>query len=297
MTYTELLQKEEWTDKCNTILQRDKYTCHDCGCKGYHNDTFMTFNSLEEVNKYFGKDFFEGESLAELKQRFTTQLFIEHLNDIKTYIRRTVETKNIYDLGIFGHLTQPWHKYLGSAPTGFRLVTEHNFDIINLNMKCISKSVKRTNYSVVCRAYLLEFSEKIANKVYVSIEHKTLMMIDGVPIFDDILCISYDNKMIYLDHHFKQGLNIHHNFYVHGLKPWEYKDEVLVTLCESCHQKRHEKPTPCYRSLNFGEPIEYYNTCYRCSGSGYLPQYNHVQNGVCFKCGGEGVLVRKTSEL
>ena len=164
-------------------------------------------------------------------------------------------------------------------------------------MKCISKSVKRTNYSVVCRAYLLEFSEKIANKVYVSIEHKTLMMIDGVPIFDDIVCISYDNKMTYLDHDLKQGLNIHHNFYVHGLMPWEYKDEVLVTLCESCHQKRHEKPTPCYRSINFGEPIEYYNTCDRCSGSGYLPQYNHVQNGVCFKCGGEGVLVRKTSEL
>ncbi len=28
--------------------------------------------------------------------------------------------------------------------------------------------------------------------------------------------------------------------------------------------------------------------CPRCSGRGYLPQYKHVQGGVCFRCGGDG---------
>lgn len=30
--------------------------------------------------------------------------------------------------------------------------------------------------------------------------------------------------------------------------------------------------------------------CGRCGGSGYLPQYQHVQNGVCFACGGTSSL-------
>ena len=27
--------------------------------------------------------------------------------------------------------------------------------------------------------------------------------------------------------------------------------------------------------------------CSRCSGSGRLPQYNHIEGGICFKCRGE----------
>lgn len=27
--------------------------------------------------------------------------------------------------------------------------------------------------------------------------------------------------------------------------------------------------------------------CPRCGSSGKLPQYNHVQNGICFKCWGK----------
>lgn len=28
--------------------------------------------------------------------------------------------------------------------------------------------------------------------------------------------------------------------------------------------------------------------CKRCNGKGYLSAYRHVQNGVCFGCGGKG---------
>ncbi len=34
-------------------------------------------------------------------------------------------------------------------------------------------------------------------------------------------------------------LNIHHNYYLLGKRPWEYNDDVLITLCSQCHQKRH----------------------------------------------------------
>ena len=28
--------------------------------------------------------------------------------------------------------------------------------------------------------------------------------------------------------------------------------------------------------------------CPRCGGTGYMPQYNHVEGGVCFRCRGTG---------
>ena len=28
------------------------------------------------------------------------------------------------------------------------------------------------------------------------------------------------------------------------------------------------------------------STCPRCNGQGRLPQFNHVQNGICFRCRG-----------
>lgn len=34
------------------------------------------------------------------------------------------------------------------------------------------------------------------------------------------------------------------------------------------------------------------STCPRCNGTGRLPQYNHIQNGVCFKCGGTQVITK-----
>lgn len=39
-------------------------------------------------------------------------------------------------------------------------------------------------------------------------------------------------------------LNVHHIRYRTGLLPWEYNDYELVTLCEECHCKTHEKKKP-----------------------------------------------------
>jgi len=35
-------------------------------------------------------------------------------------------------------------------------------------------------------------------------------------------------------------LNVHHKYYRFGAEPWEYPDEALVTLCETCHQEETE---------------------------------------------------------
>lgn len=38
----------------------------------------------------------------------------------------------------------------------------------------------------------------------------------------------------------KSILNVHHAYYIKGAKPWEYENDMLTTLCEDCHQERHE---------------------------------------------------------
>ena len=34
----------------------------------------------------------------------------------------------------------------------------------------------------------------------------------------------------------KNTLNVHHKYYIANRKPWEYPDELLITLCENCHK-------------------------------------------------------------
>ena len=35
------------------------------------------------------------------------------------------------------------------------------------------------------------------------------------------------------------NLQVHHKKYIKGLKAWEYPDHLLITLCSSCHTKKH----------------------------------------------------------
>lgn len=82
-----------------------------------------------------------------------------------------------------------------------------------------------------------------------------------------------------------KNLHIHHKYYQKGKLPWEYPDEALVTLCWSCHESLHSKETVSYydESMNL---ISSLTPCDRCFGAGEFPEYHHVQNGICFKCGG-----------
>ena len=89
-------------------------------------------------------------------------------------------------------------------------------------------------------------------------------------------------------------LNVHHKYYREGLDPWEYNDEALITLCPECHKNEHETSIiPIYFASGEEGVV---TICDRCQGSGYLPQFNHVMDGVCFKCWGEGVDIDKMND-
>ena len=47
------------------------------------------------------------------------------------------------------------------------------------------------------------------------------------------------------------NLNVHHKYYLQypnhrKVKPWNYPDDALITLCRDCHKKAHQKKVKVY---------------------------------------------------
>lgn len=85
--------------------------------------------------------------------------------------------------------------------------------------------------------------------------------------------------------------HVHHLYYLQNKLPWEIDDNGLVTLCPTCHKKRHEKSIPVYKIEN-GTFVEVSNekpVCYRCGGIGYIDIFHYYHNGICFSCLGNTI--------
>lgn len=69
-----------------------------------------------------------------------------------------------------------------------------------------------------------------------------------------------DNWTCQRCHDKTETLNVHHtNGYRKNLKPWEYPDSELLTLCEPCHKAQHEPHKP----LNFYLAGKIEKNCWR----------------------------------
>jgi hypothetical protein len=86
--------------------------------------------------------------------------------------------------------------------------------------------------------------------------------------------------------------HVHHNYYIQDKFPWDINDSILETLCFNCHVARHQKEKiPVYSDVQGKLILKSFEnpSCSRCGGTGYLAEYTHVQNGICFKCWGNNV--------
>lgn len=86
-----------------------------------------------------------------------------------------------------------------------------------------------------------------------------------------------------------EKLHIHHTYYLKDALPWEIDESGLVSLCKKCHRKRHdEEIIKVYQKdgERIYESNYFYSVCPRCNGTGYLPHFKHVENGICFLCFG-----------
>ena len=94
----------------------------------------------------------------------------------------------------------------------------------------------------------------------------------------------------------QRPLEVHHRYYRYTWMPWEYPDQALVVLCRECHEARHHlKKIPVFDAS--GHLVESPPRCSRCGGGGYIPPYNHVAGGICFRCWGSGLDFEKTMSI
>ncbi|MBR6189243.1 MAG: hypothetical protein IKQ59_09890 [Prevotella sp.] len=296
MTYDELLLQHQWWEKCNTILSRDHYTCQDCGMLGFHNGgNYMKLSKISEIDSIMPswriKDLpiskFVNDLPIQIEDRKWTVDFEEINENGSTYV---------YKLSLQSMLEGKFNIF--TLPTGVNAVCD-----------CIFTSCKAKAYYSSCVSHLqdtsyngwllyLEFEKVLSISPYLNIEyylHRYEDVGDGFYPIDSILVnITTGNKILSIKLvPFLSGiksLNVHHKYYIRGNDPWNYSNEALITLCEQCHKKRHqETKIPVYDKNNM--LVQELEPCPKCGGSGYLPQYHYHDNGICYECWGEGVII------
>jgi hypothetical protein len=51
--------------------------------------------------------------------------------------------------------------------------------------------------------------------------------------------LSRDNFSCLICGDSESTLHVHHRYYINGREPWDYNDNLLATLCDSCHSSEH----------------------------------------------------------
>jgi hypothetical protein len=298
MTYNELLNQKEWWSKCNEILSRDHFVCKDCGSLGYHNGgSYMKLCSLFEVDRLLKGWLFSGMPFSKFWDN-VPESTPHPIKNIPFQIESSDGELTVYNLNLF-QTKSSLFKNMWSIPEKVIAVSKQKIESLDATVYHFIRIAKyNDSLETYGQIHLFEFPCVISDELYVNIEYSLPYIIDGVRYDRDVINITFGNRLFsfrfppYSIPAKINGLNIHHTYYVRGHKPWEYDNEALVTLCENCHKKRHETSSiPYYdKERLVGNLVP----CDRCGGSGYLPQYNHVENGICFKCGGEGVVLSET---
>lgn len=295
--YKELLKQKEWQIKCNEILSRDYYVCQDCGKLGFHNGhSYATFHDIIEVEKIMNMWRIDGCTISDFCSRLDSYN-LEHFREIKL---KDLDAFNISDRYLLNFsLYCKGSKYFGYRPRGLaygNFISDIRCDKLDIGGIKLDNVVKHKFLEITHNwLWAFKFDRELAKNVHFFVNGNN-NYIPGTDKFDFgnyNISINYGRYLLVLSINSNielfKGLNIHHMYYIKGNKPWEYEDSALITLCEECHKKRHMSAPVAIRDSNM-IITKFLSTCDRCGGSGYLPQYEHFQHGICFRCGGEGVV-------
>ena len=334
MTYSELLLQKEWFQKCRDILQRDQYHCKNCGCLGYHDNSYYECDTAEELDMLLNWISIDGKPVScyidKVRKFDSCELERIEKRPIDTSLIYRLNNKLLYDL----KLTRGKHFTALTTPVPIVCDDIIDEDVVYGNKSWWKEPISDPKLSQIGKYYMPAvtcsdslnwlfqyggysgfylFEKTYFNNYFVRIEKRWPTGVTGdqygAVLFGHVIisicyqnsCIAlffYDQASIDNDGKFLEmpiipkGLNIHHKYYVKNQNPWEYEDDALITLCQDCHGLEHKtKQTPVYRDIHFKDISGYAQVCDRCGGEGYLPQYKHVEGGICFKCYGEGVCV------
>ena len=316
MRYEELLQRNEWIKKSAEIIQRDAFKCQKCGSIGFHSMSIYICKDFQDLDGVFDRWSFNGLSFSTFieKEKASSSNYEKCIeSSVKSiYVSENGENLSVNDYTFFrlssvctarvyDDVDRTAYCCCKKAPAPQDILYSRRFRDGTAN--CVGKGLIIKNsddeqlYLKWGNTHIL--NHDITDAPIVSIEYVYPIGVVGdnygVSLYGGIvISVTYKNFVgsFYFHREQMKGLNVHHKYYVRGKAPWEYEDDALITLCKDCHRKEHQLKIPVYRSIHSTRIVEGYAvTCNRCGGAGYLPQYEHVEDGVCFKCWGEGAVL------
>lgn len=251
MTYPEQLDTIQWKNKRIEILKRDAFKCQYC------------YN--EKIVSELDKGFFAGYSFPNNKELFNidnfgTERFM--ISGIKSsYSKFLTESAVIYSKKV------PNWRRMVLGIRKFEVDEKIIFEKFALKINELQKKIETPwDYEVLTSTVSDIFKLKEKRRI-------------------EFIELNRRKEKTEFDWIFMLGLHIHHKYYMKDLLAWEYKDDALITLCQTCHEYLHKnQEIPIFN--NAFEQIGNYKYCKRCHGAGIFPEYSHVQNGICFRCNG-----------
>jgi hypothetical protein len=331
MSYSDLLKKREWIEKSASIIQRDSYICQKCGCLGFHSMSLNSYKELKELDNLFSGWSFNNVSFStfidkeiqafSILSNLDNELNKNHKFKVSPYNTYYDETIILNGCSLFRLSTIDAHFRTNRSayfyckqipeklPVYQRRIVRKSEDSQLSNGLIIKNNGNKTAFEY---GNIYMFEKNIVEECIVSVEYIFPTGSNGIStdrfpmLFGSIVVnVSYknfvgsfyfypkDSNVVNKEpESYIKGLNVHHKYYIKGLAPWEYEDNALITLCEDCHKTIHQSHVPVYRKI--GSQLLFSGnskTCERCDGCGYLPQYSHVADGICFSCWGEGVVL------
>lgn len=285
MSYIDLLNKEEWFERCNDILQRDKFCCQDCGQIGYHNmNCDIELESLDELSNLLDNNNLLDISVAEIFDKINN--FHHPKDTLKVIPSKLLKEKP--DCKVYSFLP-------GGGTHFFKNPLFQEEVVFSSEIDMDEERACDAFYFRFGRIRIFEFQSNLVQNCRLNIYRNISGHYFGSKcnyILYYFFTITYKNVIVSIRSNKEiKPLNIHHLYYVKNYKPWEYDDNALITLCADCHKKRHKTNVPIYNSVSMTNLIGYAKICPKCKGLGFIPEYAHVENGICFMCGGEGVVI------
>lgn len=245
--YKEKLQDPRWIEKRNKIKQRDKYVCQHCL-------NIKSLSSLDELDKYMD-DYSEedGSKIAQvIKEVFKEREqqidknecinigkdYYEDLSKRTYIIKHHLYQYSMYD-SIFDNMNSGTggygYLYCDTNVTFKSIISKH----ITLNEKIPFK--KKDKFGET-QSLLVTYSPEATTCGQLLLRALFPLKVNGLE-YNGVGQLSLDEYSIFFPlynlNRFKDALEVHHTKYPQSGLPWDIDDELLTTLCHSCHMKEH----------------------------------------------------------